>query len=96
MRWLAQEYPQLVEGYTHLYARKYAPSDYRKEVSSVIGMLKAKYGLRSRAESDADAGRPEQEKAGEPPALPLTPDPVRLRLRPGRSKRPVGGLRPQA
>lgn len=72
MRWLAQEYPQLVDGYTHLYARKYAPSDYRKEVSSVIGMLKAKYGLRSRTESDADSGRPEIEKAGAPPALPLT------------------------
>jgi DNA repair photolyase len=75
MRWLAQEYPQLVDGYTHLYARKYAPSDYRKEVSSVIGMLKAKYGLRSRTESDADSGRPEKEKAGETPALPLTPNP---------------------
>ena len=75
MRWLAQEYPQLVDGYTHLYARKYAPSDYRKEVSSVIGMFKAKYGLRSRTESDADSGRPEKEKAGETPALPLIPDP---------------------
>jgi hypothetical protein len=75
MRWLAQEYPQLMEDYTHLYSRKYAPSDYRREVSSVIGMLKAKYGLRNRAESDADAGRPEKEKAGEPPALPLTSDP---------------------
>jgi DNA repair photolyase len=71
MRWLAQEYPQLVDGYTHLYARKYATSNYRKEVSSVIGMLKAKYGLRSRTESDADSGRPEKEKAGETPALPL-------------------------
>jgi hypothetical protein len=38
-------------------------------------MLKAKYGLRSRIESDADSGRPEKEKAGETPALPLTPDP---------------------
>jgi len=67
MRWLAQEYPQLVDGYTHLYARKYAPSDYRKEVSSVIGMLKAKYGLQSRAESGADASRPDKEKAGDTP-----------------------------
>jgi DNA repair photolyase len=75
MRWLAQEYPQLVDGYTHLYARKYATSDYRKEVSSVIGMLKAKYSLRSRTESDADSGRPKKEKAGETPALPLTPNP---------------------
>src|SRR5258706_5768730 len=83
MPWLEQEYPQLVEGYTHLYARKYAPSDYRKEVSSVIGMLKAKYGLRSRADSDADAGRPEKEKAGEPPALPLTPDPCQTAIASG-------------
>jgi len=75
MRWLAQEYPQLMDGYTHLYARKYATSDYRKEVSSVIGMLKAKYSLRSRTESDADSGRPKKEKAGETPALPLTPSP---------------------
>ena len=50
MRWLAQEFPQLVEGYTHLYARKYAPADYRKEVSNVIGMMRAKYGLGSRRE----------------------------------------------
>jgi DNA repair photolyase len=75
MRWLGQEYPQLVEGYTHLYARKYAPSDYRKEVSSVIGMLKTKYGLPSRADSDADAGRPQKKRASETPALPLIPDP---------------------
>jgi DNA repair photolyase len=52
MKWLAQEFPQLVDGYTHLYARKYAPSDYRKEVSSVIGMLRAKYGVKSRADDD--------------------------------------------
>jgi DNA repair photolyase len=75
MRWLSQEYPRLVDGYTHLYARKYAPSNYRREVSGVIGMLKAKYGLKSRAESNADAGRAEKEKAGEPPALSLFPNP---------------------
>jgi DNA repair photolyase len=69
MRWLGQEYPDLVDGYTHLYARKYAPSDYRKEVSRVIGMLKTKYGLKNRAEAGADTNRPEKEKAGEPPAL---------------------------
>ena len=48
MRWLAQEYPQLVDGYTQLYARKYAPPAYRKEVSALIGMLKTKYGLANR------------------------------------------------
>jgi DNA repair photolyase len=61
MRWLAQEYPQLVDGYTHLYARKYAPSDYRKEVSSVIGMLKTRYGLESRVD---DGGTTRGSKGG--------------------------------
>src|SRR5262249_9194531 len=54
MRWLSHEYPELVDGYTHLYARKYAPPGYRKEVSNVVGMLRAKYGLTSRADSDAE------------------------------------------
>ena len=45
MRWLAQEFPHMVEGYKTLYAGKYAPSAYRKEVGSVIGMLRAKYGV---------------------------------------------------
>ena len=48
MRWLGDAYPQLVEGYAQLYARKYAPAAYRKEVSQVIGMLRAKYGLNRR------------------------------------------------
>ena len=48
MRWLQQEFPQLVDGYSRLYARKYAPPAYRKEVSALIGMLKTKYGLASR------------------------------------------------
>src|SRR4029077_8244919 len=34
MRWLAKEYPHLVEGYGRLYAGKYAPSGYRKEVAN--------------------------------------------------------------
>lgn len=50
LRWLAQQYPQLVDGYTHLYARKYATSDYRKEVARVVAMLKLKYGLDERRE----------------------------------------------
>jgi hypothetical protein len=46
MRWLQQEYPQLVDGYEQLYARKYAPSAYRKEVSALIAGFKEKYGLK--------------------------------------------------
>jgi DNA repair photolyase len=52
MRWLADAYPHLVEGYQELYARKYAPSAYRKEVAHVIGMLRGKYGLSKREEPE--------------------------------------------
>jgi len=50
MRWLAQEFPHLVEGYHHLYASKYAPSSYRKEVQHVVGMLRKKYEGEGRAD----------------------------------------------
>jgi DNA repair photolyase len=46
MRFLAAEFPHLVEGYGQLYAGKYASSGYRKEVSSVVGMLRQRYGLK--------------------------------------------------
>jgi len=55
MRWLADAYPQLVEGYQELYARKYAPSAYRTEVAHVIGMLRSKYGLSKREEPEDEA-----------------------------------------
>src|SRR3954471_24161834 len=48
MRWLGDAHPELVDGYAKLYARKYAPPDYRKEVSSAIGALKTKYGVTDR------------------------------------------------
>jgi DNA repair photolyase len=54
MRWLAQEFPHLVEGYSQLYARKYAPAPYRKEVQNVVAMLRTKYGVNRREEPDDD------------------------------------------
>jgi hypothetical protein len=58
LRWLSGAYPELVEGYGQLYARKYAPSAYRKEVAQVVGMLRGKYGLTKR-EDDGDRDAPE-------------------------------------
>lgn len=52
MRFLGDAYPNLVEGYGQLYARKYAPSPYRSEVQNIVGALRTKYGL-SRREDDA-------------------------------------------
>jgi DNA repair photolyase len=48
-RFLSDEFPHLVEGYQQLYAGKYASPGYRKEVSSVVGILRQKYGLNRRA-----------------------------------------------
>lgn len=56
MRWLSDAYPQLVEGYQQLYARKYAPTAYRKEVAHVVGMLRAKYGINRREDDHNDEG----------------------------------------
>ena len=64
MRWLAQEFPHMVEGYKGLYAGKYAPSSYRKEVGNVLGMLRTKYGVNGRDEDDDTAesrGKPQPE-----------------------------------
>jgi DNA repair photolyase len=48
LRWLEQEFPNLVDGYRKLYARKHAPADYRKEVFTVVQGLRQKYGIGKR------------------------------------------------
>ena len=48
LRWVATEFPHLVEGYRDLYARKYAPSAYRKEVFTVFETMRNKYGIGQR------------------------------------------------
>jgi DNA repair photolyase len=60
MRWLAAEYPGLVDGYTHLYARKYAPVAYRKEVASIIALLRTKYGMNTRNRDEDGTTKQEQ------------------------------------
>jgi len=77
MRWLADEYPQLVEAYGRLYAGKYAPSGYRKEVANVVGMLKVKYGLGERPGQERQRQRQgeKHEGADETSAPSLFPEP---------------------
>jgi DNA repair photolyase len=60
MRWLEQEFPELVEGYKSLYTGKYAASPYRKEVAHVVSALRRKYGVNGR---DADGDTDERRKA---------------------------------
>jgi DNA repair photolyase len=52
MRWLGDAYPDMADGYQQLYARKYAPSSYRKEVKRVIGLLRTKYSVNDREPDD--------------------------------------------
>ncbi len=54
MRVLAAEYPQLVAGYERLFTAKYAPPAYTGEVGHMVGLLKAKYGVATRARTPVD------------------------------------------
>ena len=54
MRWLAESYPEMVEGYQQLYARKYAPASYRKEVQQIVALLRSKYGITRREDEEED------------------------------------------
>jgi DNA repair photolyase len=56
LRWLSAEHPELVDGYAQLYARKYAPASYRKDVHTVFNDLRKKYGLNGRDEDDRHGG----------------------------------------
>lgn len=59
-KWLASERPDLVAGYNRLYARKYAPAAYRKEVHAVFNALRDKYGLNRRERRDEAEPEPIQ------------------------------------
>lgn len=72
MRWLTQEFPHLVDGYNSLYAGKYAPTAYRKEVQHVVGLLRKKYGVNRRDEEvDDTTGARIGKEADLPPDQPI-------------------------
>jgi DNA repair photolyase len=75
MRWLEQQFPHMVEGYKGLYAGKYAPSSYRKEVGNVLGMLRKKYGVSGRDE-DNDTAESKGKPQPEPEAISLPDQPI--------------------
>ena len=65
----------MVEGYQRLYARKYAPTAYRREVQSVLGLLRKKYGVGGRDEDrDNDEGQKSKVKGQIEPDVDLPPD----------------------
>lgn len=63
LRWLSDEFPHLVESYRELYALKYAPPSYRKEVFTIVEALRGKYGIGARERTNEHA------RAGEAPRV---------------------------
>jgi len=49
MGFLEREFPSWLPRYERLYAKKYAPKDYRNEVRGMVRVLQQRYGLRPRA-----------------------------------------------
>jgi DNA repair photolyase len=65
LRWLSAGYPHLVDGYRDLYARKYAPTAYRKEVFAVVDALRQKYGIGIREKKNEYEREPEPVRSPE-------------------------------
>jgi DNA repair photolyase len=54
MHFIDREFPAMKPRFEKLYAKKYAPEAYRKEVQSMVRVLQERYGLRQRKEADAE------------------------------------------
>jgi DNA repair photolyase len=65
MRFLAQEFPSLVESYNRLYAGAYARSDYVTAVKGMIDVLQERYDLRRRRRGDDESGREQTDRTAE-------------------------------
>ncbi|MFN2445063.1 MAG: radical SAM protein [Vicinamibacterales bacterium] len=69
-RFLAREYPSLVDRYEQLYASKHAPKDYTDRVQEVVGLLKSRYGLPPRRRAEEEVHTPEPETPASAEHLP--------------------------
>ena len=52
MRFIAREFPAMGPRFERLYAKKYPPDAYRKQVKAMVRVLRDRYGLRQRKEVD--------------------------------------------
>src|SRR5262249_36634948 len=74
MKFLAREFPAWVPRYERLYAKKYAPIEYRKQVQGLVQLLQQRYGLSKRryskdgAEGDQETRADASEESTEPEA----------------------------
>ena len=65
MRFLREEFPEMVDGYDRLYAGAYATPEYVKAVKGLIGVLQEKYDLNRRTRYDEV-----EDAAPDPPSAP--------------------------
>ena len=61
MKFLEREFPAMRPRFEKLYAGKYPPHEYRREVKAIVRVLQERYGVRTG--SERDAGRPDGERA---------------------------------
>ena len=58
MHFIEREFPSMEPRFEKLYAKKYPPEAYRKEVQAMVRVLQERYGLRKRKEADAEHACP--------------------------------------
>jgi hypothetical protein len=64
MKFIEREFPSMAPRFEKLYAKKYPPDAYRKEVQGMVKVLQARYGLHKR--DGASAARDEATSVHEP------------------------------
>jgi DNA repair photolyase len=52
MTFVARDFPSMLPRFERLYAKKYPPESYRKEVKAMVSALQSRYGLRKREEAE--------------------------------------------
>jgi DNA repair photolyase len=55
MRFIEREFPQMKPRFDRLYAKKYPPDAYRKEVQGMVRVLQERYGMGTRRAGDEPA-----------------------------------------
>jgi DNA repair photolyase len=65
MSFLEREFPSMVPRYERLYAQKYPPTAYRKEIQAMVRMLQERHGLARRNETNGPQDQPENVRGNE-------------------------------
>jgi DNA repair photolyase len=62
MKFVEREFPSMLPRFEKLYARKYPPDSYRKEVKAMVRLLQQRYGLNGREAADQDKVEPRRDE----------------------------------